>query len=71
MATLEEKVETLELPRPLENELLDSYARRVALIGAHVGVAHALTHQAVAVIHTTGAGEEAKHDEREDRNDGQ
>jgi len=54
MATLEEMVDNLELPLPVvvdgHGEDLNSYARRIAYIGALAGKQHGLTHAPPAVV---------------------
>jgi len=54
MATLEEIVDGLELPLPVvvdgHGEDLNSYARRIAYIGALAGKQHGLTHAPPAIV---------------------
>ena len=52
MATLEEVLNALDLPVPVEGgEQLDSYARRCAFVGAHAALAWAQVHRPVAIVH--------------------
>lgn len=54
MATLEEVLNALDLPVPVEGgEQLDSYARRCAFVGAHAALAWAQVHRPVAVVTVT------------------
>lgn len=55
MSTLEELIDSIDLPNPVTDEHgngedLASYVRRVAYIGALAGKQHAMTHQRPAII---------------------
>lgn len=50
MSTIEEAVQASDLPAPHSGEVLDSYARRVAVHGAYIGAQVALINALPAVV---------------------
>jgi hypothetical protein len=50
MASLQEAVYNADYPLPVDNETLDSYAKRMALIGAHVGIGWSMAHNTPSAV---------------------
>lgn len=66
MSSLEEVIATIDLPVSQQGESMDSYARRVALLGAHAGVAWSMVHRPYIISHIPPPGWQPKGSEPDD-----